>query len=185
MRPTPPTPAEAPRTRSGAQLLTAVASLALVVTLGIAADPAAAGLTEATTAASASTAGVVAARAGVRSTGHTTRVTIEAHDMSYSPASLSVPYGDRLVIELVNRDDGSPHDLTFGDGIQTGRVMPGRHATLDVGVVAASTQGWCRIVGHRQMGMVLDVVVTGAPVGPASEANPADSGGRSGRGTCR
>ena len=52
--------------------------------------------------------------------------------------------------------------------------MPGRSATLDVGVVGASTQGWCRIVGHRQMGMVLDVVVTGAP-GPASKANPADA----------
>ena len=175
VRPTPPTPAEAPHIRSGAQLLTAVASLALVVTLGIAADPAASGLTEAPPAASASTAGVVAARAGVRPTGHTTRVTVEAHDMSYSPASLSVPYGDRLVIDLVNRDDGSPHDLTFGDGIQTGRVMPGRSATLDVGVVAASTQGWCRIVGHRQMGMVLDIVVTGAPMGPANEANPADA----------
>ena len=164
VRPTPPTPAEVPRTRSGAQVLTAVASLALVVTLGIAADPAAAGLTGASTPSGTSTASVLAARAGVRATGHTTRVAVEAHDMSYAPASLSVPYGDRLVIDLVNRDDGSPHDLTFGDGIQTGRVMPGRSATLDVGVVGASTQGWCRIVGHRQMGMVLDVVVTGAPV---------------------
>ena len=83
--------------------------------------------------------------------------------MSYSPHSITVPYGDRLVIDLVNLDDGSPHDLTFGDGIQTGRVMPGRSATLDVGVLGASTQGWCRIVGHRQMGMVLDVVVERRP----------------------
>ena len=96
-------------------------------------------------------------------TGHTTRVRVEAHDMSYSPSSLTVPYGDRLVIDLVNLDDGSPHDLTFGGGIQTGRLMPGRSATLDVGVLGASTQGWCRIIGHRQMGMVLDVVVAGAP----------------------
>ena len=78
-----------------------------------------------------------------------------------------MPDGDRLVIDLVNLDDGSPHDLTFGGGIQTGRVMPGRSATLDVGVVGASTQGWCRIVGHRQMGMVLDVVVDGRPGDPA------------------
>ena len=114
-----------------------------------------------------STAGVAAGAAGRARPPATRRgCTVEAHDMSYSPASLSVPYGDRLVIDLVNRDDGSPHDLTFGDGIQTGRVMPGRSATLDVGVVGASTQGWCRIVGHRQMGMVLDVVVTGAPGAP-------------------
>ena len=53
-------------------------------------------------------------------TGRTTRVRVEAHDMSYVPASVTVPYGDRLVIDLVNLDEGSPHDLTFGDGIQTG-----------------------------------------------------------------
>ena len=69
----------------------------------------------------------------VEPSGHTTHVRVEAHDMSYVPDSLTVPYGDRLVIDLVNLDDGSPHDLTFGDGIQTGRVMPGRSATLDVG----------------------------------------------------
>jgi nitrite reductase (NO-forming) len=167
VRPSPPAPVAPPHQGSGAQLLTAVASLALVVTLGIAADPSAAGLTVASAPSGVPTTGVAAGRAGVHPTGRTTRVTVEAHDMSYSPASLSVPYGDRLVIDLVNRDDGSPHDLTFGDGIQTGRVMPGRSATLDVGVVGASTQGWCRIVGHRQMGMVLAVVVTGAPAGAA------------------
>ena len=154
-----------------------MASLALVVTLGIAADPAAAGLTVASAPSGSSTSGVAAGRAGVHPTGHTTRVSVEAHDMSYVPASLTVPLGDRLVIDLVNRDDGSPHDLTFGDGIQTGRVMPGRSATLDVGVVGASTQGWCRIVGHRQMGMVLDVVVTGAPVTSAAGATPAPTAG--------
>ena len=37
--------------------------------------------------------GVAAARAGVEATGHTTRVRVEAHDMSYSPSSLTVPYG--------------------------------------------------------------------------------------------
>ncbi|MFL6078878.1 MAG: multicopper oxidase domain-containing protein [Ornithinibacter sp.] len=177
-----PTPAAVdPRPRgSVTQLLTAVASLALVVTLGVAADPAAAGLEPA--APTSGSLGVAAARAGVIPTGHTTRVRVEAHDMSYSPTSLTVPYGDRLVIDLVNLDDGSPHDLTFGDGIQTGRVMPGRSATLEVGVLGADTRGWCRVIGHRQMGMVLDVVVAGAParagVGgdhAASGAGPASS----------
>ncbi len=172
-RPT-PAPVPPPRATSGAQLLTAVASLALVISLGVAADPASAGLALAPTTRGAS-AGVADARAGVDPTGHTTRVRVEAHDMSYSPDTLTVPYGDRLVIDLVNLDDGSPHDLTFGDGIQTGRVMPGRSATLDVGVLGASTQGWCRIIGHRQMGMVLDVVVAGAPASTAG-ADPTASG---------
>ena len=171
-------PVEALRARSGAQLLTAVASVALVVTLGVAADPAAAGLPVAGP--GGASGGVTAARATVEPTGHTTRVRVEARDMSYSPSSITVPYGDRLVVDLVNVDDGSPHDLTFSDGIQTDRVMPGRSTTLDVGVMGASTQGWCRVVGHRQMGMVLDVVVTGGPAKvPATAAGGAtasDSG---------
>ena len=173
VRPAPPTPVEARRGRWELQLLTAVASVAFVVLLGVAADPAAAGLRSALPATGGSSGGVLAARAGVSATGHTTRVRVEAHDMSYSPSSVTVPYGDRLVVDLVNRDDGSPHDLTFGDGIQTGRVMPGRSATLDVGVLGTSVQGWCRVVGHRQMGMVLDVVVTGGP--PSGEGRTADT----------
>ena len=168
-----PVAADPVRARSGAQVLTGVASLALVVTLGVAADPAAAGIT---TSPSGTSAGASAARAAVQPSGHTTRVRVEAHDMSYVPASLTVPYGDRLVIDLVNRDDGSPHDLTFGDGVQTGRVMPGRSTTLDVGVVGASTQGWCRIVGHRQMGMVLDVVVSGGPATPSPDGTSTTAG---------
>ncbi len=129
--PVPAVPVEAAPRRSRTQVLMAVASVAVAVILGIAADPAAAGLGMGPSAGGMVAGGGVAARAGVRPTGHTTRVTVQAHDMSYSPSSLTVPYGDRLVIDLVNRDDGSPHDLTFGDGIQTGRVLPGRSATLD------------------------------------------------------
>ena len=178
-RPT-PAPVEAPRVRRGAQLLTAVASVAVVVSLGVAADPAAAGLAP-LSAGGPAAAGVSATQA-VEPSGHTTRVRVEAHDMTYVPDSLTVPYGDRLVIDLVNLDDGSPHDLTFGNGTQTGRVMPGRSATLDVGVLGANTQGWCRIIGHRQMGMVLDVVVSGGPAtstasGPATASGAATASG--------
>ena len=169
-----PAPPKPQRPRSGAQLLTAVASLALVVSLGVAADPASVGLAAAPGGAGSTS----AAAGGVRlePSGRTTRVRVEAHDMSYVPSSVTVPYGDRLVIDLVNVDEGSPHDLTFGDGIQTARVMPGRSKTLDAGVVGASTRGWCTIVGHRQMGMVLDVVVDGGPAtGAGAVATASDS----------
>ena len=173
-RPT-PAPALVQRDRRGVQLLTAVASLAVVVGLGVAADPAAAGLST-SSGGGTDTTGVSAARA-LQPSGRTTHVRVEARDMAYVPDSLTVPYGDRLVIDLVNLDDGSPHDLTFGHGIQTGRVMPGRSAILDVGVVGASTQGWCRIIGHRQMGMVLDVVVTGGGPAASTAGGAVASGG--------
>ena len=92
----------------------------------------------------------------------------------------------------MNTDDGSPHDLTFGGDVGTHRVMPGRSETLDVGVVVGDAEGWCTIVGHRQMGMVLRVVVSGgngthvaaapaaAPTGATEAAGltPADLAGR-------
>ncbi|QIM21796.1 multicopper oxidase domain-containing protein [Phycicoccus sp. HDW14] len=155
------------------QLVAGVAALALAASLGVAADPAAAGLTpvSATTAS-----GLRATASGTTPTGHTTRVRVEAHDMSYVPASIDVPHGDRLVIDLVNTDDGSPHDLTFDDDLRTRRVMPGSSATLDVGVVGGDAEGWCSVVGHRQMGMVLQVHAVGArSTGPAA-AQPRPSG---------
>ena len=163
----PRVPVEPARAWPGAQLLAGVASLALVVSLGVAVDPAAAGLAPLAPGATAAGGTASAVVAPVEPSGRTTRVRVEAHDMAFVPASLTVPHGDRLVIDLVNVDEGSPHDLAFDDGLRTGRVMPGRSQTLDVGVVGTGTRGWCTVVGHRQMGMVLDVLVSGAPTPPA------------------
>lgn len=155
-----------------AQLLAAVGALALAASLGVAVDPASAGLVLAGGPGQAAASGIRGS-GEVPSTGHTTQVRVEARDMRFVPSRVEVPYGDRLVVELVNVDSSSPHDLTFGDDISTPRVMPGRSAVLDVGVVGASAQGWCTLVGHRQMGMVLDVEVLGAPAHSHEDATTA------------
>ena len=160
-----PSSAAAPRT---AQVVAGVACVAFAITLGVAADPAAAGLSS--PAGQTLTSGLQAA---ATPTGDTTRVTVEAHDMRYEPSSITVPAGDRLVIELVNLDPGSTHDLTFGGDLGTRRLLPEESQTLDLGVVGGSGQGWCSIVGHRQMGMVLDIVVQGG----AEVANVATDAG--------
>ena len=174
--PPPPAPARShPATPPMPQVVTAVASLALAISLGVAADPAAAGLT---------TTGIAAGVSGdrpmveVAATGRTTRVRVEAREMSYSPSSIEVPAGDRLVIDLVNTDDSSPHDLAFGGDLQTKRLMPGQSASLDVGVMSTDAEGWCTVVGHRQMGMVLEVHVEGgaAPASPDPSTAAADRG---------
>ncbi|GAA4404264.1 multicopper oxidase domain-containing protein [Fodinibacter luteus] len=160
---------------SPAQLVAGVGSVALAVTLGVAFDPAAAGL-DAGRSGSVAASGLTGAGTVVP-TGETTRVRVEARDMSFSPSSVTVPAGNRLVIELVNVDEGSPHDLSFGGDLRTPRIMPGRTATLDAGVVGASAQGWCTIVGHRRMGMVLDVVVEGGPSAPADVVGAGSAAG--------
>lgn len=113
-----------------------------------------------------------AVAAGVTPTGGTTVVQVEARDMRFHPATIDVPVGDRLVIELTNTDDEDVHDLVLDDGTETGRLSPGESARLDAGVVGRDVSGWCSIVGHHQTGMVFEVRAVGAATaqGPATPA---------------
>jgi nitrite reductase (NO-forming) len=107
----------------------------------------------------------------VTPTGRTTTVAVTIHHMRFSPASVDVPAGNRLVINLHNTGTDT-HDLVLETGARTDRLSPGQKGTLDAGVVGRDLEGWCSMVGHRQMGMVFAVNVTGA-----GAASAADSGG--------
>ncbi len=156
------TPAEAPGSTSrprGQSTGLAVVGLALVMTavaLGGSLDP-------------ASLAGPPQSAAdGVVATGRTTSVTVEAKDMRFTPSRIEVPVGDRLVITVANTDSTDVHDLVLETGHDTGRLAPGESAVVDVGVIGRSIDGWCSVVGHRQMGMVLAIDVVGVPVAAAN-----------------
>ena len=130
---------------------TGLAAVAMVVAAGVAVDPAAIG---------AGT--TVSAAAGVATTGETTTVAVEARDMRFTPATIAVPAGNRLVVVLTNTDDEDVHDLVLDTGADSGRLAPGQTARVQVGVVGRDLAGWCSVVGHKQMGMVLTIDVTGA-----------------------
>jgi nitrite reductase (NO-forming) len=105
-------------------------------------------------------------------------VQVEAADMRFTPSTIEVPVGTRLVIELHNADDELVHDLVFANGTGGTRLSPGESERIDVGVITEDLDGWCSIIGHRQMGMTLAIVATGAPGG---EADP-DAGHHHGDG---
>jgi nitrite reductase (NO-forming) len=98
---------------------------------------------------------------------------VTAADMRFTPDRIEVPAGNRLVIVLDNADDSDVHDLVLETGHDTGRLSPGEQATLDVGVVGRDLDGWCSVLGHRQMGMTLTVEVTGS--GPAADVEDGGS----------
>ena len=158
-------PPETPPSRpfTGGQWVAAAAALALAVSAGVGVDPAAAGLP---------TVGAAPAASGIAPTGHTTRVEVTAQGMRFTPASITVPAGDRLVIVVTNADDTMAHDLVVG-AARTPRLAPGETVELDAGVVTGSVQGYCSVAGHRQMGMVLDIVVAGGVSSPAAHDGPA------------
>ncbi|MFC0359695.1 multicopper oxidase domain-containing protein [Kytococcus schroeteri] len=154
-RTAPAGPDRMPSIWSAGQVAAALSALALVTALGASLGPA--------------TAPSPSGQAAVAPTGHTTRVEVRAADMRFDPGTVTVPAGDRVVLDVVNADT-QVHDLAIA-GQQTPRLGPGERATLDLGVVGADTQGWCTIVGHRQAGMVLDLVVEG---GAGEAADTAD-----------
>ncbi len=161
-RPTGPvTAVEVPRPHRSGAAAVGVGVLALVVALGVALDPPAAGI------------GLVSAAGadGVAATGETRTVRVEAHDMRFSPDRIEVTAGDRLVIELVNADPQTVHDLTLATGATTGRLAPGESATVDVGVVGRSLDAWCAVAGHRYMGMTLDIVAVGGETVTADDTS--------------
>ncbi len=100
---------EAARGRPAGQVAglaaTGLAAVATVVAVGVAADPAALGAGDTS-----------AAAAGAAVTGETTTVAVEARDMRFTPATISVPAGNRLVIALTNTDDQDIHDLVLETG---------------------------------------------------------------------
>lgn len=145
------------------QLVAGLTALATAVVVGVAADPAAAGADPA------------AVRAAVAPTGRVVRVQVEVRGMRYVPESVEVTAGDRLVVTLVNRDT-TTHDLVIG-AERSDRIAPGATTELDAGVVAGPVQGYCSVAGHRQLGMVFDVVVAGAPRHAPSTAGPAGHDG--------
>jgi nitrite reductase (NO-forming) len=122
--------------------------------------------------------GAAATAGGVTPSGHTTTVRVVADAMRFSPSSVTVPRGDRLVVELTNRDTTTTHDLVLASGAQTPRLAPGATARLDAGVISQPVEGWCSVVGHRQMGMVLHVLVSGAGAGAGAGAVAAEETGR-------
>ncbi|NTV39792.1 MAG: multicopper oxidase domain-containing protein [Demequinaceae bacterium] len=97
----------------------------------------------------------------VVATGHTTEVTVGVDGMSFTPATIEVPAGDRLVITFTNTGD-QRHDLVLANGAKSPAIAPGATATLDAGVITESMLGWCSLAGHRAMGMELTIVAVGA-----------------------
>lgn len=156
-----PVAADRPRGQVTGLAATGVALVVLAVATGVAVDPTALAGTKHQSSA-----------AGIAATGETTRIEVSAANMRFTPDTVEVPAGNRLVIELKNTDDTNVHDLVLDSGVDSGRLAPGESKVVDVGVVGRDIEGWCSVVGHRQMGMVFHVQVTGSA---RAEADPEPS----------
>lgn len=162
--PTTPEPMPTPSV-SAPQVIASVAVIALGATVGVGLDPTAAGLGAPTP--------NTAAETQVEPTGEVTEIEVTAADMRFTPASIDVPAGNELIIHLTNTDESEVHDLVLANGVDSGRLAPGESTTIEVGVITEDLEGWCSIVGHRQMGMVFDVNALGVDSQEAADSGVA------------
>ncbi|RNI21078.1 multicopper oxidase domain-containing protein [Flexivirga caeni] len=145
---------------SPGQVVAGIAVLALAVSVAVAWNPG--GLTGVTQAAGS--------RGAVQATGHTTTVHVTAYGMRFHPSSVTVPRGNKLVVVLTNTDSTTSHDIYFPGRAKTPLLADGQTATVHVGVIGKSLEGWCTVIGHKALGMVFDVKVAGASA--ASSGSP-------------
>lgn len=157
--------AERPNAFTTSGVVAGVGALVLAITVGLAVDPGAIGIGGQPSSQSQE----------VAPTGEVVRVEVKAVDMAYEPSSITVNAGDHVIIELVNEDPSNIHDLAFGT-LRSERIRHGERTELDLGIVGESTQGWCTVVGHRQMGMTFDIHVEGGGEPVAPDAGDSDGG---------
>jgi nitrite reductase (NO-forming) len=111
-------------------------------------------------------------------------VEVELGDLYVRPASIEVPAGTRLSLEVTNTG-AMPHDLVLASGPGTKMLDPDASETLDAGVIDADVEGWCTVPGHEAGGMVMQIKVTGGGGGGGghSAATPAAASGDNGSAT--
>jgi nitrite reductase (NO-forming) len=86
-------------------------------------------------------------------------VAVELGDLYVQPDRVEVPTGTRLQVEVTNNGD-QEHDLNLKGETGTDRLQPSESQTTDFGVIDSDTQAWCTVPGHKEAGMLLDIVVT-------------------------
>jgi nitrite reductase (NO-forming) len=86
-------------------------------------------------------------------------VAVELGDLFVEPDRIEIPSGSHLQVDVTNGGD-LVHDLTLEGETGTDRLESGETQTADFGVIDADTQAWCTVPGHKEAGMLLDIVVT-------------------------
>lgn len=92
----------------------------------------------------------------------TIEIDVELGDLYVEPASIEVEPGTAVTMNVVNVGL-MPHDLKVEGVNGTSMLDPGQSETVTVGPFTETTEAWCTVVGHRESGMFMDIIVTGAP----------------------
>jgi nitrite reductase (NO-forming) len=117
--------------------------------------------TSAAPAASAPAAGVdqPAGTPGTAEAAAATTINVEAFDLGFTPAAVSVPAAGTYKVTFVNTGS-TLHDMTFADGTKLS-AEAGKTVQGEVAIPATGLSFICSIPGHEQAGMAGQVTVAG------------------------
>jgi nitrite reductase (NO-forming) len=88
-----------------------------------------------------------------------TSVTIEAHDLYFTPKEITLPANTTVKLTIKNAG-ALPHDLTIDAlGIASGVIAPGKSITVTIKAAPGSYQFYCNQPGHRFAGMIGTLIV--------------------------
>jgi nitrite reductase (NO-forming) len=99
----------------------------------------------------------------------TGKIEVEAFDLGFTPAGVTVPAAGTYDVILHNTGV-SPHDITFADGTKID-AAPGATTTGAVTIPAGGLTFICSIPGHEQGGMKGAVTVEGAAPAPSGDTH--------------
>jgi nitrite reductase (NO-forming) len=100
--------------------------------------------------------------------GQTLSFDIELGDIYISPASIEIPAGAAVELEVTNVG-AMQHTLALAGNDDT-EVPAGESAVINWGPITSTTQAWCTVAGHKDAGMLLAIVVTGGTEGDGGAA---------------
>lgn len=100
---------------------------------------------------------------------------VELGDLYVKPAVLNVPRNATFELRLRNVGQ-QKHSLSI-DGADTPLLGPGESTSVTWGPFTESVRAWCTVAGHKESGMVLDILVEGSAVagGATDKASGDDS----------
>lgn len=102
--------------------------------------------------------------------GGTKTVDVELGEFYVKPDKISVAPGTKLVLKVTNMGS-MQHDLKLNGGSKGTKMLdPHASETVDLGVIAKTSQAWCTVPGHKEAGMVATIEVTGAAADATSTA---------------
>lgn len=100
---------------------------------------------------------------------------IELGDLYVKPSSINVPPG--ATVELRVHNAGKMEHTLALDGKDSPMLQPGQSSTVTWGPFTSSVKAWCTVAGHKDSGMVLDILVAGSAATGGSAADTSDNSG--------